>query len=169
MGNSKSKMNGYVLRVRTTVTLLAFAAAAGCTPEPPQTSQVDVEAVRDEVLELENAANLAVDAGRCEFPGELGDREPIFVSGGRVVRTGSELLEMCEEMVALRTGAVFTPDRITANVLSNEVAYVVREGNYTINYKDGTSRTVYLVMTTVLHRQDEGWKMVHLHESSREP
>jgi len=168
MGNSKMKMDSYAFRLRITFTLLAFAAAAGCTPEPPQTSQVDVAAVREEVLELENAANLAVDAGQCEFPG-LGDREPIFVSGGRVVRTGSELLEMCEEMVAPRTGAVFAPDRITANVLSNDVAYVVREGNYTINYKDGTSRTVYLVMTTVFHRQDEGWKMVHLHESSRRP
>ena len=166
MGNSK--MSGCALRLRITFTLLAFAAAAGCTPEPPQTSQVDVVAVREEVLELENAANLAVDALQCRFPG-LGDREPIFVSSGRVVRTGSELREMCEEMVALRTGAVFAPDRITANVLSNDVVYVVREGNYTVNYKDGTSRTTYLVMTTVWHRQDEGWEMVHLHESTRRP
>ena len=72
-------------------------------------------------------------------------------------------------MVAPRTGAVFAADVITANVLSSDVAYVVREGNYTINFRDRESRTVYLVMTTIWHRQDDGWKMVHLHESSREP
>ncbi len=135
----------------------------------PPGEQVDIEAIRETVLQLENAMNLAVDALQCGLP-ELGDREPIYASGGRVVRTGSELQEMCERMVAPRTGAVFVADRITANVLSNDVAYVVREGNYTVSFKDGTSRTPYLVMTTIWHRQDDGWKMVHLHESGqREP
>ena len=161
-------MNGYPLRFRIGFILLAIGVPASCTPEPPQASQVDIVVVRDTILALENAMNLAVDALQCGLP-EIGDREPMFVSGGHVVRTGAELQENCEEMVAPRTGAVFAADRITANVLSNDVAYVVREGNYTINFKDGTSRTPYLVMTTVWHRQDDGWKMVHLHESGRTP
>lgn len=70
-------------------------------------------------------------------------------------------------MVARRTGAVFEAETMTANALSEDVVYVVREGNYTINFKERESVTHYLVMTTIWHRQERGWRMVHLHESSR--
>ena len=165
--NGHSTMNSRALGPRILCTIIAVSAATGCASEPPQASEVDLESVRETVLGLENQMNLAVDALQCGLA-ENGDREPIFVSGGQVVRTGSELREMCEQMVAPRTGAVFAVDVITANVLSSDVAYVVREGDYTINFRDRDSITIYLVMTTIWHRRDDGWKMVHLHESSRE-
>jgi len=158
------------LRPRSILALLAVAAAS-CAREQRQLSRSDIEAVRETVLRVENEMNHAVDALNCDPPESgdwgSGDREPIFVSSGHVVRTSAEFYESCKRMVAKRTGAVFAPDRITANVLSGDVAYVVREGNYTVNRTDGTTRTPYLVMTTIWHREGDAWKMVHLHESVR--
>lgn len=31
---------------------------------------------------------------------------------------------------------------------------------------DGTSSTVHLIMTTIWHREPDGWRMVHLHKSA---
>jgi hypothetical protein len=145
--------------------IVLLGALTACADPPPPAATADLDAIRDTVLELENQMNLAVDATECEMP-EIGDLDPLFVSNGGVVRTFSELSEVCEAMVAPRTGAVFDADRITAQVLSPEVALVVREGNYTINYKEGDPETVYLVMSTVWQRGAEGWKMIHLHEST---
>lgn len=145
--------------------ILLLGALAACADPPPPAATPDLDAIRDTVLQLENQMNLAVDATDCEMP-EIGDLDPLFVSNGAVVRTFSELSEVCEQMMAPRTDAVFDADRITAQVLSPETALVVREGNYTINYKEGQSETVYLVMSSVWQRGAEGWKMVHLHEST---
>ena len=127
-----------------------------------------MESLRAEVLAVEDAMNLAVDALDCEVGlAPMNEAEPIFVSDGNVVRTKSQLAAMCGRMVAPRTGAVFTVDTRTANMLSDDAAMVVREGIYAISYKDGTSVEQYMVMTTVWTRESDGWKMVHLHESSR--
>lgn len=138
----------------------------GCSAPETEPTTAEIQAVRDTVLRLEEAMNSAVDALDCDAGlTHLGEREPIFVSLGHVVRTAGALREACEEMVAGRTGARFEIDARTANVLSEDTAFVVREGDYTIDRIDGTSSTIYLVMTTVWHRDDDGWKMVHLHES----
>jgi ketosteroid isomerase-like protein len=42
---------------------------------------------------------------------------------------------------------------------------VVREGKYTISFKDGKSETQHMVITTVWEKRDNAWQMVHLHES----
>ncbi len=68
-----------------------------------------------------------------------------------------------------REGAHFEIDERTANALSRDAAFVVREGDYTVDRADGTSPTIHLVMTTMWHRDDDGWKMVHLHESVPPP
>lgn len=133
-------------------------------------SAPDLESARAEVLAAEDDMNLAVDGLDCRTGTTyMGDAEPIFVSSGNVVRTRSELLGVCEQMVANRTGAVFAIDSRSARMLSNAAALVVREGTYTINLQDGTSREIYLVMSTVWERGPEGWRMVHLHESMRPP
>jgi len=114
--------------------------------------------------------NSAVDSLDCEEGlARVGDREPVFVTDARVVRTADALRDLCEDMVAGREGAHFEIDDRTANVLSGDAAFVVREGEYTIRRVDGTSSTIRLVMTTVWHRGDEGWRMVHLHESAPPP
>lgn len=153
--------------IRLVVALLPFAlCVVSCSRSDVAPAAVDLQAVRDTVIALESAMNLAVDALDCESGLEtLGDKEPLFVSSGYVVRTGAELREMCGQMVAARTGAHFDVDALSANVLSEDVAFVVREGNYTIDLVDGTSPRVYLVMTTIWQREQDGWKMVHLHES----
>lgn len=119
-----------------------------------------------EVLEAEDAMNHAVDGLDCESGlAYMAEAEPIFVASGMVVRSKGELGEVCEQMVAPRTGAVFAIDTRTANMVSDDVAVVVREGTYTINFRGQPSVDVDLVMTTVWQRTLDGWKMVHLHES----
>jgi ketosteroid isomerase-like protein len=151
------------------VALALTIGALGCRPSQPEApAAVDVESIRQTVLGLEDAMHLAVDALDCAGGlAVFGDQQPIFVSEGHVLRTTTDLREGCEEMIAPRTGAEFSVEHITANVLSDEVAYVVREGDYTINLRDGTSKTIYLVITTLWHRDVDGWTVVHLHESVR--
>jgi uncharacterized protein (TIGR02246 family) len=133
-------------------------------------TDTEAQAVRDTVIALDNAMNLAVDRLDCAAGFEpVGDREPMFVTNGHVIRTRAAFREACEGMVAPRTGAVFEVDTLTVHALSPEVAYVVREGLYTVNLKDGTSRRSYYILTTVWERTGGAWKMVHLHESSRAP
>ena len=77
----------------------------------------------------------------------------MFVSGGHVVRTRAAFRSACDAMVAPRTGAVFVTDTVSAHLLSPDAAFVVREGVYTVNFKDGSSRRTYLIMTSVWARQ----------------
>lgn len=147
---------------------LLVAVSMGCTaPRSRTIPEADAQAIRETVIALENSMNRSVDALDCAAGlASAGAREPIFVSNGYVVRTRDALLEMCETMVSKRTGAVFAMDHLAAHVLSPNAAYVVREGEYTINRQDGTSNRVYMVMTTLWSREGDGWKMVHLHESA---
>ncbi|MDX1393845.1 MAG: nuclear transport factor 2 family protein [Gemmatimonadota bacterium] len=154
-------------------TLAALVGVIGCGDGGGEAARsdvaIDAEALRAEVLALEDEMNLAVDALDCDgglaATGVAAD--PLFVANGNVVRTKADLAAMCEQMVAPRTGAVFTPDSRTAHLISDDGAVVVREGTYEIDFRDGTSAEMYLVMTSVWTRGDDGWKMVHLHESSR--
>jgi len=130
----------------------------------------DVETARTEVLAAEMAINEAVDGLDCATGVSLmGEADPIFVSSGNVVRTRAELAEICEQMVAPRSGAVFSIESRAAHVLADDAAFVVREGPYTVSYLDGTSEEFYLVMTSIWVREAERWEMVHLHESVRSP
>lgn len=150
--------------------LLAATMACAGGQDGAAAADVDHEATADAVLRLENEMNAAVDALDCDTGMALiGDREPIFVANGRALDTRAELVEICAQMVGGRTSAEFDIEDIDAHVLSADAAYVVRRGDYTIHGMDGTSNTVYLIMTTVWHREPEGWKMVHLHESVRMP
>lgn len=155
---------------RGIVLLLAAFGVAGCAAgggeqAPPE---ADMEALRAEVLAAEDAMNLAVDATDCDTGARwIGEGDPLFVSNSMVVRTRAELVGMCEEMVAPRSGAVFTVDARNANMIADDAAFVVREGSYAVSFKDGTTQDMYMVMTTVWARGDDGWKMVHLHESFR--
>ncbi len=143
--------------------------AAGCAaPSDAPLSADEAQAIRDTVTVLEDGMNRSVDALDCQSGlKSIGDRAPIFVSGGIVVRTQAMMTEGCGRMVQGRTGAAWSVDTLTAHALSANAAYVVREGRYTINRLDGTDTTNYMVMTTIWERQDTSWKMVHLHESWR--
>lgn len=147
--------------------LLALAALIACAPAAPaEFTEADAQAVRDTVTTLENAMNLAVDGLDCDGGlAHMRGREPVFIGNARVVRTDAAVREMCSAMVAPRTGATFVMDTLTAHALSADAAYVVREGSYTIDFKEGPSQTMRLVMTTIWERHAEGWRMSHLHES----
>lgn len=110
--------------------------------------------------------NLAVDGLDCGT-GMLAvaDRQPVFVSNGWVVRSRAALDTACKEMVAPRTGATYVIDTLSVHALSHHAAYVVREGAYTITYRDKRPDTLRLIMTTVWELRNGEWKMVHLHES----
>lgn len=149
---------------------LAAVALTGCggAAEDPAAVAVDMETQRSEVLAAEDAINRAVDGLDCAGAlAPMREAGPLFVSGGFVVQNKEELAAICEQMVAPRTGAEFSDLQRTATMLSADVALVVREGNYFVHLKDGTSEEHYLAMTTVWTRGDDGWEMVHLHESLR--
>jgi len=131
-------------------------------------TDVEAQTIRDTGSALENKMNLAVDALDCTKGYEVvGDREPMFVSNTRVFRKRPAFREACDRLVANRRGAVYAIDTLTAQVISRDGAYVVREGKYTVTMKDGTEDRQYLVMTTIWDRTSGEWKMVHLHESYR--
>ena len=146
---------------------LAFVALAACAPTPPTDfTEADARAVRDTVAVLENAMNLAVDGLDCDAGmAHMRGREPLFVGNAMVVRTDDALRGMCAAMVAARVGATFVVDTLNVHALSADAAYVVREGSYTIDFRDGRSETLRLIMTTIWERHTEGWRMSHLHES----
>lgn len=147
--------------------LLVVASLTGCAEGATALTDADAKAIRDTVLTLESAMNGAVDSLNCEKGlSYIGGLPPVFVSGGHVVRTAAALLTMCAGMVAPRAGATYVTDTVTAHALSRDAAYIVREGEYTINFRDGRIRAERLVMTTIWARRDDGWKMVHLHESA---
>ena len=70
-------------------------------------------------------------------------------------------------MIAPRTGATFVADTVSAHLLRPDAAFVVKEGVYTMSYKDGSTRRSYLILTSGWARKDGTWKLAHLHESSR--
>jgi uncharacterized protein (TIGR02246 family) len=128
----------------------------------------EARAVRDTVTVLENATNLAVDRLDCAAGFKfVGTREPMFVTNSTVIRNRDTFRRACDGMVANRTGAVYAIDTLTAQVISRDAAYVVREGMYTVSMKDGTSQRQHLVMTTIWQRTNGEWKLEHLHESYR--
>ena len=91
----------------------------------------------------------------------------MFVTNSIVIRARDTFRKACDGMVAKRTGAVYAIDTLTAQAISRDAAYVVREGMYTVSMKDGTSQRQHLVMTTIWQRTNGEWKMEHLHESYR--
>ena len=146
-----------------------MASVVACAP-PKAVAMTDDEArvVRDTVTVLENEMNLAVDRLDCAAGYQsIGSREPMFVTNTKVFRARTAFRNACDDLIANRTGAVYAVDTLTAQALSRDAAYVVREGTYTVSLKDGTSQRQYLVMTTVWDRASGDWKMVHLHESYR--
>lgn len=149
--------------------VVALSSAVACAPRKTVAmTDAEARAVRDTVTVLENATNLAVDRLDCTAAFQfVGDREPMFVTNTLVIRSRANFLKACGNMIANRTGAVYATDTLTAQALSRDAAYVVREGMYTISLKDGTSQRQYLVMTTIWDRTSGEWKMVHLHESYR--
>jgi ketosteroid isomerase-like protein len=149
--------------------LVVLAAVLGCpASESPTMTAADAQRVQDTVMVLENAANVAVDALDCNGAfAYIGDRAPLFVFNAEVASTRAIFRESCDGMVAPRAGAVWAVDARTAHALSPSAAYVVRDGVYTINLKDGTTERMRLVATSVWAHQQDGWKMVHLHESGR--
>jgi ketosteroid isomerase-like protein len=149
---------------------LALLVAGCAAPQPPAFTEAQAQSIRDTISAMDTRMNAAVDALDCTTGlGYIGDRQPVFVSNAMVVRTKPGLMTACEGMVAPRTGATYVTDTLSVHPLSPEAAYLVREGNYTINFKDGRTVTQRLIMTTVWQRQDGEWKMVHLHESYTVP
>jgi hypothetical protein len=150
--------------------LLILGGLAACAPpaEAPL-SDARVQAIRDTIMQLGEAADASVDRLDCgPAIQSFADTEPLFVSGGRVIRTRDELATMCEQLISNRTGAEYGVERTTVHVLSPDAAYMVREGPYTIHFDDGSDVTEYLVISDVWQRLDGTWKRVHFHESARD-
>ena len=146
--------------------VLATAAASCTAPASGALSAAEARAIRDTVVALDHAMNHAVDNLDCAGgTSRIANQPPVFISNGRVVMTQPELLRLCRQMVAPRTGAEFDPDSVTAYALGRNAAYVVHSGEYTIHFRNGETRREHLAMTTIWQRSDRGWQMVHLHES----
>lgn len=156
----------------TTIAILTLSfVAASCSRATPGTlSPSATRALGDSLIALDSAMNYAVDNLDCaKGLSYIGDERPLFISGGHVVETHEQLLKVCQDLVAPRTGARYVARSITAHVLSPSAGYVVRDGEYIVHMRSGETRTEHLSMTTIWSRQDGAWKMVHLHESAIRP
>lgn len=156
----------------TTIAILTLSfVAASCSRATPGTlSPSATRALGDSLIALDSAMNYAVDNLDCaKGLSYIGDERPLFISGGHVVETHEQLLKVCQDLVASRTGARYVARSITAHVLSPSAGYVVRDGEYIVHMRSGETRTEHLSMTTIWSRQDGAWKMVHLHESAIRP
>ena len=159
-------MNTFFSRVLLCL-FVVLIFGVGCAPKSDQKTETNMEEIRQTLLDLEDQLNLGIDSLQCELS-EVGEGNPTFVSNGFVVQTGEELRELCVNLLEPRTGAEWEIDFRTVHVLSSEIAYVVRKGRYTINFKDRDTQVVDPVITTIWNRENGVWKMVHLHESSVE-
>jgi len=142
--------------------------ASGCHhPTPPALTATGMAALRDTLVALDSTMNYAVDNLDCtKGLSYVGDERPLFVSGGHVVETHEQLLKTCRDIVAPRTGAQYVPRSVTAHMLSPDAGYVVKDGEYIVQLRNGETRKEHLAMTTIWARQGGSWKMVHLHESA---
>jgi hypothetical protein len=143
-------------------------ALAGCYRASPEAlPAAATKALGDSLIALDSTMNTAVDNLDCaKGLSYIGDERPLFITGGHVVETHAQLLKVCQDLVAPRTGAQYIPRSVTAHVLSPNAGYVVRDGEYIVHMRSGETRTEHLSMTTIWARQDGAWKMVHLHESA---
>ncbi len=147
--------------------LILGVAAGGFRSSLPQPQPNATGALRDTLIALDSAMNYAVDNLDCaKGLSFIADERPLFISGGHVVETHEQLLKTCRDIVAPRTGAKFVARSVTAHVLSRDAGYVVKDGEYIVHNRDGETRTEHLAMTTIWARQNDAWKMVHLHESA---
>jgi hypothetical protein len=146
-------------------TLVVFA---GCSGSADQPSEADLDAIRDTVMALEKAMHDGIDGMDCEAGLQtLGDNDPVFVGNGSVMPSGALFRQICTLLVAPRTGADFDASKISAYVLSEDAAYVVREGFYAVTTTTRESES-FMVISSVWHRAPDGWEMVHMHESTQQ-
>lgn len=145
---------------------LVLITLIGCEKAGPK---VDLDSIGQAVLDLEYDMNIEVDRNDCDAGLiHLGERVPVFVMQSQVTRTSDELRQRCSRRESFFSSAHFEISQRDVNVLSPDVAYVVREGDYTMHYLDGRTITRFGVMTTIWNRVETTWKMVHLHESWEE-
>lgn len=117
-----------ILGLAVCVLTVGTTACGGGEADSPAPAY-DVETARADVLAAEMGMNEAVDGLDCAAGVSfMGEADPIFVSSGDVVRTRSALAEICEQMVAPRSGAVFSIESRAAHVLSEDAAFGVRGG-----------------------------------------
>jgi ketosteroid isomerase-like protein len=159
------------MRFTTSAIATLSLVVASCTRATPSTlSPSATRTLGDSLIALDSTMNHAVDNLDCARGlSYIGDERPLFISGGHVVETREQLLKVCQNLVAPRTGAVFVARSVTAHVLSPSAGYVVRDGEYTVHLRNGQTNTEHLSMTTIWSRQGGAWKMVHLHESAIRP
>ena len=159
------------MRFRIIAVAASSSIAAGCARATPSTlSPSASRTLGDSLIALDSTMNYAVDNLDCaKGLSYIGDERPLFISGGHVVETHEQLLTACQTLVAPRTGAQYVARSVTAHVLSPNAGYVVRDGEYIVHMRSGETRTEHLSMTTIWSRQNDAWKMVHLHESAIRP
>lgn len=146
--------------------VLSLVGLVSCAPAPSELSSQEIAVIEEAVVRAFDAESDAVDRLDCSGIRSDGeDREPVFVTQGRVARTRDELRAACEKMLVGRTGASWANVRTVVHVMSPSVAYLVREGTYTITYSERPPRVLAMVISNVFERQGDSWFGVHFHES----
>ena len=148
---------------------ILFVSSVACSSTSREMSDQEIAAIREAVSMEFDKVNDAVDRLDCSgIKSRPRDREPVFVSQGRVSRTSDAERADCEKMLVGRTGASWTNTRTVVHVLSPNAAYLVREGTYTISYHDRAPRVLALVISNVFERHGGNWLSMHFHESFTE-
>lgn len=160
--------------MRTRSCMFAAVAALACvacrTGNEPSLTDAERAAIADTIQQLNRAIVQAFDSQDCEAEVPVSDQMVSVVNGQvfQPARTREERIAACERMNEQRLSAQDDIQEQTVHVLGTDAAYIVSRSIYTIRWRDGRTTIRPNVGTGIWSRQDEGWRLVHFHESWRE-
>lgn len=134
----------------------------------PQLAVPEKNAALDEAADTVDAFhNALVKADRQAAQALLDDQVQIYEQGW-VERSKAEYVSHHLESDAAYSAATTTTQTARSGMILGDLAYVVSEGTVAGTFKGKTIDSITLE-TMVLRRAQGGWRIVHIHWSSRTP
>jgi ketosteroid isomerase-like protein len=154
--------------IRTAAAMVGFLAAGWLDAAPPVSSQ-DQRRI-DEVRAFEARYLRTVDDGDVKAQLELVSRAPAVSSilDGRVWHGWDAIRSQAEAYVPISKQVHNAVDQMEVIPLAEDLALVVMQVHSTkVNPSDTSFPEMVGVLTHVLRREPDGWRMLHEHFSTR--
>lgn len=151
-----------------TLVVAAVAMFAGCaTAGDRPLTDAERAAIADTIRQLSRETARAVDTGECEAAAAAVGEGFVLAAQGRTIELGSreDMLALCGRWRQERLSAHEEIDEQTVQVLDRDAAWVLTRSVYTVTFRDGRTSQRPQVVTSVVGRGADGWRLVHLHES----